>query len=413
MIDLLRTWWPVLLLVYVPSLVASIMRIVVTRAYRRLDKSHPDDLEHIAGTWLSHEIMRQGLRGYVRQIVTDNDAKLSRDMFHPLASVIQLEAETHFKRDPMYWAVAAHELGHARVHQNFPILARLTIVALYVKHVLLALAAALVLGNVMFALPHVTELAFSLFVAASILHLVRLLDELAASRYAMQSLRASQYMSWSHMRSARKLLAIAFSTYLVAFLARVLVLTQWPLVEALTRHPLVPPVAQLTTIGTILAAAATLVLVAGIGLRLVTALRPDVPRVDRIGALDELFRVIERLVLLGFILLVWNTSAATNHAYYVILAFCHAQAQALTLLMVPMRILDVLLIDRIVRRFVVDPVHRTPELRRDQFAGRAQIKRGNATLADLLERPTLPIEYRIAQLLQFSYIPLLIAFWLS
>jgi len=70
LLDVLRTWWPVLLLVYVPSLVKTVMRIAFTRSLRRLDESHPDDMPLTAGEWLAREIGRLGLHGRVRRSST-------------------------------------------------------------------------------------------------------------------------------------------------------------------------------------------------------------------------------------------------------------------------------------------------------------------------------------------------------
>jgi Zn-dependent membrane protease YugP len=412
LLDLLRTWWPVLLLVYAPALVGTVMRIAFSRSLRRLDESHPDDMPLTAGEWLGRELERLGLHGRVRTVVTDDDAKLSLDGYHPFQGVIQLSAETHFKRDPMHWAIAAHELGHARFHVTWPWLGRLTIAALFIKRTFIALALTLVIGNVAFALPHVTDVALVLFAASVALHGFVLGDELIASMYAMDMLRATPGFGPAHVRSARRMLALAFSTYAVGFLARALLLTQWPLVVELTHDPMAPPFATLTTLGTVLAAALSIVLVIAALTRVLAKLVALPDRVLTVGAVALL---LTRPALVALLLLVWNTHAGPGFAWWVMLALIPVQGYFVFALMLPMALMDVFVLHRFTRRWVVDVTHRTSQLRRDHEAGRAQRKVGNLAIAELLEKAQAspPLEHRLLQVLHLSYIPLLIAVWLA
>jgi Zn-dependent membrane protease YugP len=412
LLDLLRTWWPVLLLVYVPSLVSTVMRIAITRSLRRLDESHPDDMPLTAGEWLAREIARLGLQGHVRTVVTDEDAKLSLDAYHPFQGVIQLSAKTHFKRDPMHWATAAHELGHARFHIDWPRLGRLTIAALFTKRTFIALAVALVIGNVVFALPHVTDVALLLLAASVALHGFVLGDELIASVYAMDMLRATPGFGPSHVRSARRMLALAFSTYAVGFLSRALLLTQWPLVMKLTRDAMVPPLATLTTFGTALAAALSIVLVIAALTRVLAKL---IRLPDRVLTVGVVAMLLVKPALLALLLLVWNTHADPSFAWSVMVALIPVQGYFVVALMLPMVLVDVFVLDRFAKKWVVDITHRTAELRRDYEAGKAQRKLGNLAIAELIDKAQTspPIEHRLLQVLHLSYIPLLIAIWLA
>ncbi|HEY5927816.1 MAG TPA: zinc metallopeptidase [Kofleriaceae bacterium] len=412
MVELLGSLWPLLLLMYVPSLLATVMRIVITRALRRLDESHPDDLEHTAGTWLAHELARLGLGDRVKTIVTDKEAKLSLDAYHPFHGVIQLSADTHFKRDPMHWAIAAHELGHARFHLGWPVLARIIITALYIKRALIPTGVALVLGNIAFALPHLTSIAFALFVISVGLHLFVLLDELVASAYAMQSLRASPTFSSKHMRSADRMLALAFATYLFGFATRLLLLSQWHLVEQLTRHALVPPLATLTTFGFVLAAIVSTVLVVAVLWRIVKRYLDPIGLVNTIGVIAEL---LAKPALIVLVLLIWNVRADVGYAWNVILALITIQPYFVIMLMLPIILIDIFVVERFARQLVVDITHRTSQLIRDYEAGRAERRVGNLAIADVINkwRTSPPLEHRMLHVLHYSYLPLLITFWLS
>jgi Zn-dependent membrane protease YugP len=412
LIDLLRTWWPVLLLVYVPSLAGTVMRIAITRSLRRLDESHPDDLPLTAGEWLAREIDRLGLAWRVRTVVTDDDAKRSLDAYYPLHGVIQLSAETHFKRHPMHWAIAAHELGHARFHLIWPRLGRMMIAARFVKRTFIVTAVGLVIGNVAFALPHVTDAALVVFAACVALHGFVLGNELIASMCAMGMLRATPGFGPSHVRSARRMLALAFSTYAVDFLSRGLLLLQWPLVVALTRDAMVPPVAALTAFGTVVAAALSIVLA-------VAALARVIPRLvrlpDRVLMVGAVATLLARPALVALLLLVWNTHADPSFAWWVILALIPVQGYFVAALILPMVVVDVLLLHRFTRKWAVDITHRTAQLLRDYEAGKAQRKVGNRAIAELLARAQMspPLEHRLLQVLHLSYLPLLIAIWLA
>ena len=410
--ELLRTWWPVLLLVYIPPLATTLMRIAITHAFRRLDESHADDLPQTAGEWLAAEIARLGLGGRVRTMVTDEKAKLSLDAYHPFQGVIQLSSDTHFKRDPMHWAIAAHELGHARFKLGWPVLGRLMIVALYLKHATIATALAMVVGNIAFALPHVTDVAFLLLAIGAVLHLFVLLDEIVASVYAMQSLQRSPVFAWSHLRSARLMLVLAFSTYLVGFLARTLLLTQWHLVEQLTSAPIVPPTTQLTGLGIALAVVTSIILVTHGLTRVVTV---SIRVSERFAAFAELVAMFFRPALVVFVLLVYNARSDETYAYLVMAALLYAQGVFLLVLMLPMAFVDTFVLGRFTRRLVIDPTHRTSEFLRDHTRGARQRVQGNSALADLLANAqTAPhAVHRVAQLLHLSHIPLVVAFWLS
>jgi len=412
LLDFLRTWWPVLLLVYVPSLVKTVMRVAMTRSLRWLDESHPDDMPLTAGEWLAREIERRGLQRRVRTVVTDDDAKLSLDAYHPFHGVIQLSADTHFKRDPMHWAIAAHELGHARVHIEWPRLGRVTIAALFVKRTFIATAVALLLGNVAFAVPHVTDVALVLLAACVALHGFVLGDELAASMYAMEMLRATPGFGPRHVRSARRALALAFSSYAIGFLARALLLTQWPLVVALTRDAMVPPFAALTAFGTVLAAVLSIVLAVAALTRVLAKLVRLPDRALTVGAVAML---LAKPALFALLLLVWNTHADPRFAGWVMLALIPVQQYFVLVLMLPMFVVDLFVLDRFAKKWIVDVTHRTAELLRDYQAGKAQRKVGNLAIAELLEKAQTspPLEHRLLQVLHLSYVPLLIAVWLA
>ena len=415
MMEFFATWWPFMVLLALPSLVRRIMYAVITRMFLRLDKSHPDDLPQTAGEWLADEIKRTGLNYRIRTVVTDKEAKFSTDAYHPLDDTIQLSAETHFKRDPMHWAVAAHELGHARFKHALPRFARFTLIARYAQQLSLSTGCGLLLGNVAFALPHVTNLAFLIFAVSATFALVKLVDEMAASIYAMQSLRASPVYAWSHLRSARIMLTLAFSTYLVWFLSNTLLLTQWHRVEELTRTPLVPPLAQLTAFGFVLAAVLSIILIVFPLLKLIEDSKPRATETDRKALVHGLRSLALIVAVPAFALLVYDVRADHNWAYFVMASLVYGHGLFGVVLFGPYMVVDSLVLNRVFRKLTVDPTHRSREFLRDHDAGKQQRAAGNRTLGDIIDRINLspPVEFKLSRLVYLFHLPLVIAFWLT
>jgi hypothetical protein len=402
----LSAWWPVCVLVYVPNLVRTAAMILFMRGARRLDVANPDDLPHTAGEWLELEIIRLGLVGKVRAIVTDEDAKISIDAFHPLHRTIQLTSNTHFKRDAVQWAIAAHELGHARFWLGWPVVARAIIGSRFVRELLVALGLGVAYGNVLYALPGATAFAFWCLAAAAALQIMQLVDEGVASILAMRSLRASTALGPHHLRAARGALVLAFMTYALAALAYASLLTQWRLIERLTAVPLVPPTATLTPLGLVAAACATIVLAAFAVVCVTTAVR-------RHAAMPGAFVVAWQIALAGFIWLVWNHSADPTYARFAMLAIAQVVGLVIVALVMPMAVLDAVLLRRVTKRLAVDFTHETDELRRDRRVGYRLMREGNAAFAKLIERGRMPpmLEHRLRLIAWLSYVPLVIAFW--
>lgn len=411
MIDLWRTWWPVILLMYVPNLVQSVMMIVVTRGFRGIDESHPDDLPQTAGDWVVGEIARLGFAEQIHVITTDPATHQARDAYHVKHATIQLSPETYFKRDPMHWAIAAHELGHAQFRIKMPLIGELLIAFRIVSSFVVAVGIALALCNTVFALPGVTELAFKLLVAGALMHLGVLIDEAVASLLAMRSLGASNHYAFTHLRSARKVLALAYSTYLVSFITAVLLLTQWWRLAELSLTPAVPPTAALTTLGTI----AAIIMSAYVALYCLTRAVAVVSPLRM--AEKPLLKVTFEAALVVFVLLVWNARADADYAYRVILAVIPISGWFLAVFMLPTAVVGAFL-QGYLKRWRVDPTERTEEFRRDHSAAEGMVarKRGTQALTALIERshdvyPKYGL--RMVALLRLTPVPLLIAYWLG
>lgn len=187
MTDFLVAWWPLFVLIHLPWIMNRIVVTLYTRTSSRLDHETPDTLPETAGQWLERQIVALGLG--VRSIVTDRRARRSVNAFHPDALTIELTEQTYFKRDPVYWAIAAHELGHARFSVVRPGLDRLFTWGGMLSRLLVSLGMSLGLGNMFYGLAHVTNLALVLLVSALALYSLRVVEEVIASAFAFAVLR--------------------------------------------------------------------------------------------------------------------------------------------------------------------------------------------------------------------------------
>jgi Zn-dependent membrane protease YugP len=402
----LSNWWWIAVLLYVPSVARSLAMIAYMRGAHRLDAAIPDDLPFTAGEWLAREIDRLGLSGRVRSIVSDG---MRRNAFHPRSSVIQLHADTHFKRDAVQWATAAHELGHAQFWLRHPRLAAWLHRGEIVCYVLAIAGAGIAIGNALFALPGATQLAFRLLAAAAILQLARLGTEAHASILGMRSLRASPLLDSRHLRSSRGAMILAFGTYFAGAAARALLLTQWRLVERISAVPRVPPVEALTSFGFVVAAALTLVLAAIVVVHVAALILSR--KTPFAIELANLVGTIRAFAVAGFIYLVWNDRADATHAHLVMLAATQAIGVVITVLGLPLVMVDSLVLAPIVKRAVaLGGVHQTAELERDRRAGRELVDEGNDAVKALHDGS---FASRVWVLAQLAFVPLVIAFWAS
>lgn len=401
MIKLIAALWPLLLLFWAVSVAGSIAQILFNRGFRRIDVDHADDLPMTAGEWLEHALTRFGLSWRIRKIVTDKSGAYSLDCYHPYHHTIQLSAETYFKRDPAHWAIAAHELGHAMFK---PV--RVFSAIRQIKRAVTSVAIGLTVGNFIYALPGITELAFKLFVTVAVLHAFVLIGEFAASRWALKTLRAEPGFGRTHMRSARRTLTLAFATYLFSFASYLVLLTQWHVIEAVSRVPHVLPTAVFTTLHWVVAAVASAVLVYYAGFQMWRTVRPGRGWVSRLAG---------TLALITLVALVWDLRADPRFALCVMLAGMPLASYFLMLVVVPIYIVEAFTIDPLLRRFRVEPTHLTAEFRRDRYAGSEQLKLGNAMLKRLTQEyaDTPYLGDWLHTIIRIAFIPLLIALWLA
>ena len=212
----------------------SAVRSFYTHVAKRLDDRVPDDLPIGAGAWLQ-EIAGEHCVGL--RIYAGAPGTRYVDSYIPSSHVITLSRDVYVKKDPSYWAAAAHELGHAIVYRSSP----LVYVPLQLGRFVLAgatsIATVLIFANVLYARADLDAIAFSLLYASLGGYALLLVDEALASVVGLRILRRDPRIDRRGTMAGAVALAAAFLTYVAGFIGQVLLVAQRRFVMAqIARH---------------------------------------------------------------------------------------------------------------------------------------------------------------------------------
>jgi Zn-dependent membrane protease YugP len=406
--NFLLAWWPLFLLIQLPWIATRVAQLAYSRTNSRLDHETPDLLPETAGRWLEQQIVALGLR--VRSIVTDFRAVHSTNAYHPDERAILLTAEVYFKRDPVHWAIAAHELGHAQFRIGYPKLSAVFGWCRSLERLLVSLGLALGLGNMVYGLAYATDIAFVTLAIALGLHVVEIIEEMIASAIAFADLRRETTLTPAYLRNARIVLVLALSTYLASFVGQAVLLGAWSLVERNTSHGPIEA-STLTTLGSALAIACSAVL--GLGaLSWLFSLGKIGGKVLRtILMAAHLASIVASPVLLW---LLWDARVTEGFAWLVMLAAVPTirmyAGVASTVFSIPFWI---------ARRFFRDAlrgieglgVERSAAYLADAKAGEKLTSAGNAEIARMFARGRTSTNLA-ARVMAALVLPLLVAYWL-
>ncbi len=409
MTQFLLAWWPLFVLIQLPWIASKVAHTLYMRAKSRLDHATPDTLPETAGQWLERKVAVLGLG--VRSIVTDDRAKFSRNAYHIDELKIQLTEDVYFKRDPAFWAIAAHELGHARFRIGQPRLARMIFWLARVEAMLVSLGLALGLGNMLYGLPHVTNVAFVLLAVALGLHVVTIVEEMIASAFAFDALKREAHLTPAHLRNVRVVLFLALMTYLASFAGHAMLLAAWSIVESnTTQVPVV--VSTLTTFGAVLVVVwSVIAAMSGVSQLLDLASWSRWPTVRFAFILADAASIV---ALPSLLWLLWDVRAEPAYAWCVMLAAVAAirmiTGGAALVFSIPFLF---------VRRFFRDAfrgiegigIERSDVFLADVKAGAGLTKAGNAEIERIIKRNSGRSSW-VFRLSRVLVLPLLALYWL-
>lgn len=227
----MKQWLVFAVLVLLGWLIKRLVTSTYLRLRDRIDRAVPDHLPMGAGDWLRTQ-MPEGVR-----LVVGSHSTPHADAFHPSSNVIVLSRDVYTKRDASFWAVAAHELGHAIVDRGSWLIASVTTIARVTVATCTALGSFTIFANVLYARPEISAFAFHLLEASLLAYVVVLVDEGAASVVAFRILHRDPRVDRRDLIGASTALLAAFMTYVGGFTGQVvLVLEREFIVAMIAQH---------------------------------------------------------------------------------------------------------------------------------------------------------------------------------
>lgn len=210
------TWAMLCLLGWVTATTLSGYAFSVVRAV--LDRIYPDTMPTSASQWLRSLL---SAHDWGREVKVHRGPQ-NFNAFIPSSDAIILDAITHQKSDPFFWAIAAHEYGHVWLWRRLklrPLFQNSRLV--YTQGVIVA-RVVLITGALFGAaqLQEAVAMILSVVVACGAVVLV---DEVLASVVAIWTLRQHS-LSWSQTLGSAVGLLFAFLTYVSGVVADGLVL---------------------------------------------------------------------------------------------------------------------------------------------------------------------------------------------
>jgi len=215
----LAVWWPIILVVAFPNTLVRAVLLIFEGHLNHLDKKYPDALDQHAGHWIKERIAALGLADEIEVGKAKEPLFSGLDAYLPLRDKIVLGQRTYEKQDPTFWAIAAHELGHALDFRARPLLRPLSLGSRIATRYFLYWANAVLLGNIFFGWAFASEVWWFLLVGALVTGAVVLVDEAIASRIGLRILGEDERITDAMMIDMKRHLGLAFGTYFVSILA--------------------------------------------------------------------------------------------------------------------------------------------------------------------------------------------------
>ncbi len=218
--ELLSGFWTWAVYAFVGSL--GTLNPMSTRALwslveRWLDRHYADDLPESTGAFTRRCAARQWGDRAPEVLYLPEDHALTKE--HRgftgayYAPYVLLTRKTFFKCDPSYWAVGAHELGHALMHRRVAWLWNAAAVLRALTPQVSTLALTLLLSNIVLGSMTVMNVALWLYWSIVAMGLVGCMDELGASVIAIRLLKEDGRLRRGHWLGVYGTLGTALLTY--------------------------------------------------------------------------------------------------------------------------------------------------------------------------------------------------------
>jgi Zn-dependent membrane protease YugP len=386
---------PLVALLHVKVLFNFVAVTIAVRVQSWFDRKIPDDLEMTAGDWLRTELDK--IIGEDASIVTSNSS--SSDGYHSNARIIELTDKTYFKSDPVFWATAAHELGHARLRHRHPWTKFASSATFVLSTIFSRVAMGLAAAYFLYAQQRVLNASLLFFGAALALYLFRLFDELYANVFAFRVLRRESKLQPEHRRAVAWSLATFFLTYAADFASLAILLSQWRLFADFAGTGMLDWPLRLTTIGHVVLLSSIVALV------LANALA-----VAKIRAANVMLLRLTSWIVVVF--LAWNLDSSLAWKSSIMWTLTCDGHLIVRLLIFSVTFPIVTLLYR-ARRWVQPSFHETAGFRAARQRGLHLVTSGNACKAKMsaVSCDPLPRHRLISSFRLLVLIPLLIEIW--
>jgi Zn-dependent membrane protease YugP len=311
---LLHSWAAAALVLVLQAALPPALRQLYTLASRALVRRRPGALPATG-----RDFLRELTAGEALEILTSPSADL--DIARPLPGVLQLSLANTRGRHVGAWAVAAHELAHAR---RPPTRERAASLARQLRGFAAVTGSALLAGAALMGPAGGVAAGLGLLALALACDALLLLEELAASAGALATLRRAG-LDAGQRRRAAGVLALGAAAHLSGAAPRLWLVASAPALAALA--PLLAGGVALGGLGVAAAGGLSLLLLVH-GVRYLARGEPADPAAGVRRLLTD--RLWEGAVL-ALLWLVWDQSAAEGYRWAALLAWLPASASLLGL----------------------------------------------------------------------------------
>ena len=226
LLDWLIVWWPIVAVAIAPKVLVQYAGYFFHGHMNHLDHKYPDSMKEHAGYWTKQQIAKLRLKDV--EVGKAREPFLSGlDAYLPFRDKIVLGEKTYDKQDPTFWAIGAHELGHAIDFRRRRFLRPLSIGGRLGQQQLMSWLYAGLLTNTFFGWAAANIVLNWIAIAAAVCGAIVLIDEALASIIAMRLLRTDERLDEATLGDLARHLFLAFGTYASVWLAVVATVVGW------------------------------------------------------------------------------------------------------------------------------------------------------------------------------------------